>query len=196
MPAEPPKPPLTVGQLARRCGLSRTTLLYYDRLGLLKPSARSQSSYRLYAAKDVERLEQICTFRRAGLSLAAIRRVLQPRSQSALVHTLEQRLHELNTEIEKLRDQQRLIVGILQNGAYQRFIGVMNKERWKSLLRASGFSDEDMSRWHAGFERIAPDQHQEFLKFLCIPDEEITAIRQRSRTPPTSPLPQPPPPKA
>ena len=47
----------TVGRLARRFGLSRSTLLYYDSVGLLRPSDRSPAGYRLYTEKDLSRLE-------------------------------------------------------------------------------------------------------------------------------------------
>jgi len=52
--------PLTVTRLARACGLSRTTVLYYESIGLLKPGLRSAGNYRLYSEKDLERLRQIC----------------------------------------------------------------------------------------------------------------------------------------
>ncbi len=39
---------ITIGRLARRFGLSRSTLLYYDSIGLLSPSTRSAKDYRLY----------------------------------------------------------------------------------------------------------------------------------------------------
>jgi hypothetical protein len=44
-------------------------------------------------------------------------------------------------------------------------------------MRAAGFTDEDMHRWHAAFEKAAPEEHQEFLEFLHIPPEEIRSIR-------------------
>jgi len=47
-------------------------------------------------------------------------------------------------------------------------------------MRAAGFSDEDMHRWHAEFEKKAPAEHQEFLEFLHIPREEVNAIREWS----------------
>ena len=52
----------------------------------------------------------------------------------------------------------------------------------ESLLAAAGFSEGDRHRWHADFERQAPEKHQRFLEFLCLPDAEITAIRARART--------------
>ena len=43
-------------------------------------------------------------------------------------------------------------------------------------------SEEDRHRWHADFERQAPEKHQRFLEFLCLPDAEMAAIRARART--------------
>jgi len=53
----------TVGRLGELCGISRSTLLYYDSLGLLSPSGRSPSGYRLYSEADRARLERILAFR-------------------------------------------------------------------------------------------------------------------------------------
>ena len=58
---------------------------------------------------------------------------------------------------------------------------MITKEKWISIMKASGFSEADMHRWHMEFERSAPEEHQEFLAFLHIPSEEIRAIRERSR---------------
>ena len=176
VPARPPARPWTVGRLARRFGLSRSTLLYYDRIGLLQPSGRTAANYRTYAEADARRLEQICAYREAGLSLQDIARVLDA-PDSSLVSVLERRLETLNEHILRLRSQQRLIAGLLRNESALGRIAVMSKEAWVGLLRASGYTDEDMRRWHIGFERHAPDQHQAFLEFLCIPPDEITRIR-------------------
>lgn len=170
----------TVGKLARRFGLSRSTLLYYDRIGVLRPSGRTGGGYRIYTDGDAKRLELICTYREAGLSLADIRRILSAPA-GELASVLERRLDELNDEIRRLRNQQKLIVKLLQRKRALAEIGVMNKQQWISLLKASGFTEEDLDRWHIEFERTAPDKHQQFLEFLCIPDEEIREIRAWSR---------------
>ena len=44
---------LTVTQLARECGLSRTTILYYEREGLLAPAHRSENGYRWYGENEI-----------------------------------------------------------------------------------------------------------------------------------------------
>lgn len=61
-----------VGELARRSGVTVRTLHHYDSIGLLTPSARSDSGYRLYQRADIARLHQIQALRRFGLSLTAI----------------------------------------------------------------------------------------------------------------------------
>jgi len=170
--------PQTITGLARKFGLSRSTLLYYDSIGLLRPVRRSRGRYRLYDDQDVARLERICTYRKAGLPLDEIACVLGGES-SKLQDALARRLEALNGEIATLREQQRFILGILRGDAHRR-IGVMSKRTWTKLLAASGFSEQDMFAWHAAFERSAPDEHEEFLRFLCIPDGEIRRIRERA----------------
>ena len=49
---------------------------------------------------------------------------------------------------------------------------MITKEKWVSIMKTSGFSEADMRRWHAEFERSAPQEHQEFLEFLHIPAAE------------------------
>jgi DNA-binding transcriptional MerR regulator len=171
---------ITIGRLARRFGLSRSTLLYYDSIGLLSPSSRSAKDYRLYSKRDAKRLEQICRYRRAGIALRDIGKLLDSRG-SRLAGILEQRLGELNDEILHLHEQQRLIVGLLEKRGHLAKVRVMNRERWVSLLAASGFSSDDMLGWHARFERSAPQKHREFLELLCFSETEVRRIRAAAR---------------
>jgi DNA-binding transcriptional MerR regulator len=172
--------PLTVTGLARACGLSRTAVLYYESLGLLKPARRTAGNYRAYGEKELERLKRICVYRGAGLKLADIRSILdEPRGHAAGV--LKRRLLELGGEIERLRDHQRAIARLLNQTDRLRRSQMVTKEKWVSVMRAAGFTDDDMHRWHAVFEESAPGEHQEFLEFLRIPPDEIETIREWSR---------------
>lgn len=67
---------MTVSQVARGTGVSVRTLHYYDELGLLCPSARSEAGYRLYGPADLERLQQILFFRELGFALEEITRIV------------------------------------------------------------------------------------------------------------------------
>ncbi len=66
----------TVRQLAKLAGVSVRTLHHYDHIGLLKPSSRTAAGYRLYAADELRRLQQILFFRELDFSLKDIRRIL------------------------------------------------------------------------------------------------------------------------
>jgi DNA-binding transcriptional MerR regulator len=69
--------PKKVGELAKQTGLSVRTLHYYDEIGLLSPSFRTDTGYRLYVAGDIARLQQIKSLRQLGLSLEEIRDCLR-----------------------------------------------------------------------------------------------------------------------
>ena len=60
---------LSVSQIAKRYRLSRTAILYYEKCGLLKPALRTEANYRVYGAREAKRLEQICLYRSAGVSV-------------------------------------------------------------------------------------------------------------------------------
>ena len=172
----------TVSQLAKLCNLSRSTLLYYESAGLLRPSRSSGNQYRRYGPKDRERLEQICFYRAAGLPIDDIRTMLDDVGHKrGMAGILERRLHEVHKEIEKLREQQRILLRLLQNQNVLRRWKVVTKDKWVSIMQAAGFTEAEMHRWHVEFEHAAPAEHQEFLEFLHIPADEIVRIREWSR---------------
>jgi DNA-binding transcriptional MerR regulator len=169
----------SVGRLAKRFGLSRSTLLYYDRIGLFSPSGRSGAGYRIYGEREVKRLEAICRYREAGLSLERIRELLEG-ATGRTAELLEGHLDQLNLEIERLREQQRVIVRLLANPKKLRAARAIDKDRWVAILRAAGLDDSAMHRWHVEFERMAPKAHQDFLESLGLPKTEVARIRRWS----------------
>jgi len=171
---------LTISILARRCGLSRSTLLYYESIGLLKPALRTAAGYRAYGEKDARRLTQICIYRDVGLKLDDIRTILD-RSENDASSVLKRRLLELNAEVERLRGHQRAILRLLQIKSSVWRTQMVTKDKLVSIMRASGLTDDDMRKFHVEFERSAPAEHQEFLEFLKIPPQEIQSIRESSR---------------
>jgi len=172
--------PLTVTRLAHACGLSRTTVLYYESIGLLRPPRRSDGNYRVYGEDDLERLRLVCAYREAGLKLGDIRSILgRPLGDAAAV--LRRRFAELGAEIGKLRGQQREIARLLDGTNRLRRVKMVTKEKWVEVMRQAGFTDQQMHRWHKEFEKSAPQEHQEFLEFLHIPAEEVRRIREWSR---------------
>jgi DNA-binding transcriptional MerR regulator len=172
---------MTVTALARRCGVSRSTLLHYERLGLLRRPPRTAGNYRAYGEQDVARVQQIAMCRKVGLGLAAIRGVVgRPEGDAAAV--LQRRLLEIDGDIDTLRGHQRAILRLLGRSRSFRRMDMMTKDKWVAVMRAAGFTEDDMHRWHREFEKAAPEEHQEFLEFLHIPADEITKIRAWSRS--------------
>ena len=67
----------TVGEVRERTGVTRKTLFYYDRRGLLSPSARmGPQQHKMYSAEALERLREIQRLRSAGLRIEEVERAL------------------------------------------------------------------------------------------------------------------------
>jgi DNA-binding transcriptional MerR regulator len=176
-------PPVTISRLAGHFNLARSTLLHYDRIGLLKAGAKTAAGYRLYGSDAVARLARIVELRAAGLSLETVKRVLD--AKTPLGDALEKQVQELNRQIAGLREQQRVVLSLLQasvgrGGAGPAAARVMSKQGWTAMFRAIGMSDDDMDRWHQNFEKSLPEAHQEFLESLGLEAAEVQRIRRRS----------------
>ena len=63
---------MTVKEISKRSGISVRTLHYYDQIGLLHPTVKSEAGYRLYDDKALERLQQILFFREFEIPLKEI----------------------------------------------------------------------------------------------------------------------------
>ncbi|MBZ0291556.1 MAG: MerR family transcriptional regulator [Anaerolineae bacterium] len=117
-----------MGKFAERAGVSVRTLQYYDKIGLMKPSAYSEHGRRLYSDQDVARLQQILTLKFIGLTLEEIRSLLtsdqvemaallarqqqvlkqQAQHLAAVIQTIEQALATL--QLSKTMDLEQLIM--------------------------------------------------------------------------------------
>jgi DNA-binding transcriptional MerR regulator len=95
----------TVSELARLSGVTIRTLHHYDEVGLLTPTARSTSGYRLYDEDDVERLAQIVAYRASGMPLSHIGEVLdaEPGERSAHLRRQIALLDERRDLVERQR---------------------------------------------------------------------------------------------
>jgi DNA-binding transcriptional MerR regulator len=165
-----------VKEVAALSGVSVRTLHHYDRIGLLVPSARSSAGYRLYSPDDLLRLQQVLVQRELGLSLEAIRkllddpafdhrtalleqrRLLLERAQHTqqMIHALDRALSLLDKDRpsqgeDEMTDMQDLFDGF-DPKAYEQEA----KERWgqtdayrESQRRTKGYTAEDWQRYRA-----------------------------------------------
>ncbi|MET9491881.1 MerR family transcriptional regulator [Nocardia sp. NPDC006630] len=82
---------LTVGRAAALVGISVRTLHHWDVIGLVQPSDRTWSGYRLYSADDIARIHRVLVYRELGFPLADIARLLDDPALDARTHLRRQR---------------------------------------------------------------------------------------------------------
>lgn len=166
----------TVTQLAEKFDISRATILYYEKEGLLAPASRSKNGYRWYSDSEIERLETIVSYRSSGIPVANIGDLLDRKEGMSQFQILRDHLNELGKEINLLKKQQKAIVALLQEPKLLEE-NMVTKERWVEIMTAAGFDESAMRTWHQKFEEMEPDEHQIFLESLGINAEEIEQIR-------------------
>ena len=122
-----------ISELAESVGLSRATLLYYEKLGLLR-GKRQANGYRVYSDADRQRLRLMQQLQAGGLSLQECQACLDGKlDRDMLVH----RLAVLDAEIAEKGKSRDLLA---------------------ALLGQSSLKD-----WHEEVERVAPDLHRAWL---------------------------------
>ena len=100
----------TTGELAAQCGITVRAVQYYDRQGLLAPSALSEGGRRLYSKADLAKLRLICMLKSLGLSLSSIKAILHsPEPEKVLGLLLEEQLRWVEGELEEKRRQREAI---------------------------------------------------------------------------------------
>jgi len=70
------EPTMQIGEVAERIGLSLRTIRYYEEVGLVTPSARTQGGFRLYTEHDAVRLQLVKDMKPLGFSLDEMRDLL------------------------------------------------------------------------------------------------------------------------
>ena len=93
----------TVGQMAKLLGVAPSTLRYYDKQGLLPGLSRSEGGIRVFGDRDYETLKLIQCLKRAGMSLADIRRFIDMTAQGD--STIDQRLALFYRQREAVQQQ-------------------------------------------------------------------------------------------
>ena len=95
---------MTVGEIAKKMGVTIRTLQYYDKEGLLTPSSESEGGRRLYTDKDLLMLNQIISLKSLGFSLEDIKGRLFPlETPEEVAYALTEQAEDLRKKIEKLK---------------------------------------------------------------------------------------------
>ena len=112
----------TVKDLCRTANVSRKTLFYYDRIGLLIPRERcGKQKSRHYTEADLDRLNQIRFYQRAGLTLSEIKTVLDhpDNDHTDLFHRVSQRLRKTMEETAEMLERAERLEEENRNGIHQ-----------------------------------------------------------------------------
>jgi DNA-binding transcriptional MerR regulator len=105
---------MTIGELAKAAGVATSTVRFYERLGLLKPDARTQSNYRTYSARTAERLKFIRAAQATGFSLKDIREMLTLTYSddppcAEVVGLIDRRLDDVRQRLRELKRVERAL---------------------------------------------------------------------------------------
>ena len=96
---------MTVGQLAKKIGITIRTLQYYDKEGLAFPSVESEGGRRLYTDKDLVKLHQILSLKSLGFSLKDIKgRLSSLKTPDDVANALTEQADAIRKNIEQLKD--------------------------------------------------------------------------------------------
>lgn len=118
----------TIGQIAEAVGIPRSTIRFYERRGLITPSTRSRSNYRLYTDDDLGRLKLIRAAQTAGFTLSNIESLLDilhtsnepgPRVQEIIckrIEAVDEKVQELEGFSRTLKDRLNLCRTSRQTG--------------------------------------------------------------------------------
>ncbi|UXA20486.1 MerR family transcriptional regulator [Mycobacterium sp. SMC-4] len=165
---------LTVGDVARRFAITVRTLHHYDDIGLLTPSRRAASGYRVYTTADLTRLSQIIVYRRLRFSLDEIASLLDDGNEvshlrrqrervmsqlgemNELLEAIDQALEKAMTKTPMTDDDMRDLFGTgfddYQAEAEQRW---GDTDAWKeSQRRAKAYGKEDWLQIKAEGEAV------------------------------------------
>ncbi|MGN1030107.1 MAG: MerR family transcriptional regulator [Butyricicoccaceae bacterium] len=151
---------MTVKEVSRLSGVSVRTLHYYDQIGLLTPSRKTEAGYRIYEAEQLERLWQILLFRTLGFSLEEIRTMLDSPAFDRK-QALRQQIALLTMKQEQLGRMIELARELLQTGGDRMDFEVFDTTEMEQ------YAEEAKRRWQS------TDAYQEYAGRRQPPDEAV-----------------------
>ncbi|MER6383659.1 MerR family transcriptional regulator [Streptomyces sp. NPDC001250] len=115
----------SIGELARRTGLTVKTIRFYSDRGIVAPTDRSPAGYRLYSINAVARLDLVRTLRELGLDLPTIRRVVD--RELSLPEVAAAHAEALAVQIRVLRLRRAVLTAVAERGSTPEETELMNR---------------------------------------------------------------------
>ncbi len=182
---------MTVGQVAKKMGVTVRTLQYYDKEGLLSPSAESEGGRRLYTDKDLVLLHQIKALKSLGFSLDAIKhRLISLETPADVAAALCEQADSLREKIEQLRasltaiEQLREEVLQMQTVNFKKYADIIVNLQMKNdaYYLIKRFDDETLDHIRTRFDK---ESGMDFTERLNRLGDEMIEL-QKAQVPPES----------
>jgi DNA-binding transcriptional MerR regulator len=126
----------SIGELARRTGLTVKTIRFYSDRGIVAPTDRSPAGYRLYSIDAVARLDLVRTLRELGLDLPTIRKVVD--RELSLPEVAAAHAEALAVQIRVLRLRRVVLMAVAERGS--------TPEETERMHRLAQLSEDDRRR--------------------------------------------------
>jgi DNA-binding transcriptional MerR regulator len=152
-------------EFAKRAGVTVRALHHYDRLGLLKPSGRTDAGYRVYSDRDFVRLEQIVALKFIGFPLSQIRDLLHRKDLDLAAMLRQQReiiaakRHHLDRAIRAIELAEKAVASGQKHDwePFRKIIEVIQMETRKEWMKKY-FTEEQLAGLR---KRISPEMKAE-----------------------------------
>ncbi|RKN38682.1 MerR family transcriptional regulator [Micromonospora endolithica] len=115
----------SIGDLARRTGLTVKTIRFYSDRGIVPPTDRSPTGYRRYGIEAVARLDLVRTLRDLGLDLSTIRKVVD--REISLPEVATAHAEALTVQIKTLRLRRAVLTAVARRGSTPEEMDLMHK---------------------------------------------------------------------
>jgi DNA-binding transcriptional MerR regulator len=142
----------TIGELARRTGLSARTIRFWSDEGIVPATARSAPGYRMYDVEAVARVDLVRTLRELGLDLDQVREVLQ--RQTTLADVAAAHVQALDAEIRRLKVHRAVLRSVAQRRSSTEEMRLMHKMAKLSAAERQQLIDEFVDKT---FDGCRPD---------------------------------------
>ena len=93
----------TISDFAKLIGISRQTLIYYDRIGLFKPAKTLSNGYRLYARSQINVISLICMLREMDVPLKEVKAIVEHISPDTAIDILNRQRWEAEEKLRRLQ---------------------------------------------------------------------------------------------
>ena len=137
---------LTIGELAKAADVPISTVRYYERARILRPSGRSAGNYRFYTESELERLRFIRAAQATGFRLDDIKALLRPAACAKVQSLIEDRLSEVGERMKELRHVQRVLRASLEECRAHEATGRCKVVDELSVKARSGSSNKSSNR--------------------------------------------------